>query len=59
MIEKPPTFKSDELGKLMLDKTQNEALSSLVDKINDEYEYWDSVKYKPLPLGCPSSRELW
>ena len=59
MIEKPPTIKSDELGKLMLDKSQNEALSSLIDKINDEYEYWDSVKYKRLPLGCSSSRDLW
>ena len=59
MIEKPPKFQNDEIGKLMFDKSQNEALSSLIDKINDEYEYWDTVKYKPFPAGCASSRELW
>ena len=59
MIEKPPTFQNDEIGKLMFDKSQNEALSLLIDRINDEYEYWDTVKYKPLPAGCASSRELW
>ncbi len=60
MIERPPKFQDDnEMARLMLEKSQNEALNSLVDKINDQYEYWDSVKYKPLPIGCSSSRELW
>ena len=59
MIERPPTYQNDELGRLMFDKPTNEALSSMIDKINDEYEYWDAVKYKPLPAGCASSRELW
>ena len=35
MIEKPPKFQNDEIGKLMFEKSQNEALSSLIDKIND------------------------
>lgn len=31
---------------------QDESLIALVEKINEEYEYWDMVKYKPLPKGC-------
>ena len=30
----------------------------LIEKINDKYEYWDSVKYKKCPEGC-SSEQLW
>ena len=59
MIESPPNYNGDQLAKLMLDKTRNDALSSLIGKINDEYEYWDTVKYKRIPAGCASSRELW
>lgn len=59
MIEKPPKYQTDELGKLMFDKPSDEVLISLINKINDKYEYWDTVKYKPLPNGCSSSRELW
>lgn len=59
MIEKPPKYQTDELGKLMFDKPGDESLISLINKINDKYEYWDTVKYKPLPNGCSSSRELW
>ena len=59
MIERPPKFANDEIARLMFDKSQSESLNSLVDKINDNYEYWDSVKYKPLPDGCKSSQELW
>ena len=43
----------------MFDKPSDEVLISLINKINDKYEYWDTVKYKPLPNGCSSSRELW
>ena len=59
MIEKPPKYQIDELGKLMIDNPNDEALISLINKINAKYEYWDTVKYKPLPTGCSSSRELW
>ena len=52
MIERPPKFSNDEIARLMFDKSQSESLNSLVDKINDNYEYWDSVKYKPLLIGC-------
>lgn len=59
MIEKPPTYKIDGIAKWCFDKSQSEALSSLIDEINDKYEYWDTVKYKRLPADCASSRELW
>lgn len=59
MIEKPPTYKRDDLAEWIFDKSKSEALNSLIDKINDKYEYWDTVKYKSLPAGCASSRELW
>ena len=59
MIEKPPKFQNEEIERLMLDKSQSDAMSSLIDNINDEYEYWDTIKYKPLPAGCTSSRGLW
>ena len=59
MIERPPAYKSDDLAKWIFDKSKSEALNSLIDKINDKYEYWDTVKYKRLPAGCASSRELW
>lgn len=59
MIEKPPKYQIDELGKLMFDNPNDEALILLINKINAKYEYWDTVKYKPLPTECSSSRELW
>lgn len=33
-------------------------VAKLVDRINDDYEYWDTVKYKNLPAGT-SARQLW
>lgn len=34
-------------------------LNSLIEEINDEYAYWDTVKYKKLPAACTSSETLW
>lgn len=61
MIEQPPLFSQQELAKVLFDKSQknNEPLKALIDKINEEYEYWDSVKYKIIPDGCSSAQELW
>lgn len=61
MIEQPPRFSQQELAKVLFDKSQknNEPLKALIDKINEEYEYWDSVKYKKIPDGCSSAQELW
>ena len=48
MIERPPIITERDLAAVMLDKSKrpNEKLSALIDKINDDYEYWDTVKYK-------------
>ena len=56
-IEKPPIITPEE----MLDSLVNpphEDIAALIDKINEEYEYWDTVKYKKCPIRC-SSKKLW
>ena len=37
---------------------ENSQVSEIVDKINETFEYWDSIKYKKCPLGC-TSQQLW
>lgn len=61
MIERAPIITERDLAAVMLDtsKRPNEKLSALIDKINDNYEYWDTVKYKNRPEGCASAQELW
>ena len=61
MIERPPIITERDLAAVMLDKSKrpNEKLSALIDRINDNYEYWDTVKYKNRPEGCASAQELW
>lgn len=56
-IENPPKITPEE----MLDSLVNpphEDIVALIDKINEEYEYWDVVKYKKCPTRC-SSKKLW
>ena len=56
-IENPPKITQEEL----LDSLVNpphEDIAALIEKINEEYEYWDTVKYKKCPTGC-SSKKLW
>ncbi len=57
MIETPPKIENDELFEA-LTTPLNEDISILVDRINEEYEYWDTVKYKKCPKNC-SSKKLW
>jgi Fic family protein len=61
MIERAPIITERDLAAVMLDtsKRPNEKLSALIDRINDNYEYWDTVKYKNRPEGCASAQELW
>lgn len=61
MIEFPPNISDHELAEVLYDKSRsyNTQLAQLIDKINYEYEYWDSVKYKNLPEGCPTHHKLW
>lgn len=56
-IENPPKIEPQELFDFLVTPPQ-EDIAALVDKINEEYEYWDTVKYKKLPKGC-SAKKLW
>lgn len=57
IIETPPIIKEEDLWKAMITPLSDD-LTSLVGRINEEYEYWDTVKYKPCPEGC-SPQMLW
>lgn len=61
MIERPPYITDRDLAAVMLDMSRrpDEKLSALIDRINDDYEYWDTVKYKRCPESCSSAAELW
>ena len=60
MIERPPRITNQQLAKALLDKNKesNKELQALLDKINDGYEYWDTVKYKKLTSGI-TDIDLW
>ena len=61
MIELPPQISDKEFTEALNERSSNINIrhSPLIDKINYEYEYWDSVKYKKLPDWCPSHQNLW
>lgn len=56
MIEQSPAIKKDVLARAIMDPPTGK-IASLVDKINEGYEFWDTVKYKKV-VGC-SSLDLW
>ena len=60
MLENAPQLSQNDLSRLILNKEykENSDMNILIDKINEEYEYWDSVKYKKCPEGY-SPEELW
>ncbi|MBR5989076.1 MAG: Fic family protein [Prevotella sp.] len=57
MIELPPKIDKKTIVNLLFKKSDPE-VEKLVDKINSDYEYWDKVKYKPLPEGY-TPQMLW
>ena len=57
MIELPPKIDKRTLVNVLLKKSNTE-IEKLVNKINSDYEYWDKVKYKPLPEGY-TPQMLW
>lgn len=57
MIELPPKIKQEILLDVYF-KGVDAEIAPLVDKINADYEYWDKVKYKPLPDGY-TPKLLW
>ena len=57
MIELPPKIDTRVFIEA-LTKEVPENIRSIVDKINNDYAYWDKVKYQPLPEGC-TPQILW
>ena len=58
MMELPPKIEKKAFSDALFGKTSEE-VNFLVDQINEEYDYWDKVKYKkPLPDGV-TSEMLW
>ena len=57
MIELPPKIDKKTLVNALL-KGSDAEITPIVDKVNADYEYWDKVKYKPLPKGY-TPQMLW
>lgn len=57
MIELPPKIDRRTLFSAMT-KGIDSNIMPIVDKINDDYEYWDKVKYKKLPEDI-TPQKLW
>lgn len=56
-MEQPPKIEEKVLFAALLNGVEHN-LVSIVDKINEDYEYWDKVKYKDLPEGY-TPQTLW
>ena len=51
MIERPPQLTDKDIAKAYIDlsKKRDDELTSLIEKINERYEYWSNVKYEKTP----------
>lgn len=56
-IEKAPQISKDDWLAAMVFVPDNE-MAEVIDKINDAFEYWDTVKYKKCPAAGTPAR-LW
>lgn len=56
-IEKAPSISQEDLLSAML-LTPNDKVQEVVNKINETFEYWDTIKYKRCPEGC-TPQQLW
>jgi Fic family protein len=60
-IETPPDYKTvfnQKKGERILALIQNEEFNKLVNEINENYYFWDKVKYLKVPEGI-TNEELW
>lgn len=61
-IESPPNFQKvlahKKAGERILKLIQNDAFNRLVNEVNENYYYWDKVKYLKVPDGI-TNQELW
>lgn len=58
MIEKPPVISHEEMADVVLNNGHYRSLLPLVEKANELYEPWKSVKYKKTPDGF-TALDLW
>ncbi len=60
MIEKAPKLTEQDLLRFYTNKgySNDSDVNIVIDKANENYEYWDTVKYKKRPDYC-SAEELW
>lgn len=60
MIEVAPKLSQEDLSELFLNNrySNDPDIQAIINKANDEYEYWDTVKYKKSPTNCPAE-DLW
>ena len=56
-IERPPHISKKDLFSAML-RQPSAHVGDMIDKINETFEYWDSIKYKKCPTGC-TPQQLW
>ena len=56
-IEKAPSKSQEDLLSAML-LTPNDKVQEVVNKVNETFEYWDTIKYKRCPEGC-TPQQLW
>lgn len=56
-IEKAPSISQEDLLSAML-LTPNDKVQEVVNKVNETFEYWDTIKYKRCPEGC-TPQQLW
>ena len=57
VIERTPEIKEEELFKALI-SNQDRQIEDIVERVNDSYDYWDTVKYKKCPVGYTPS-QLW
>lgn len=58
MIESPPALDIKNYVKIAA-TPPNDAVRTLIEKINASYDYWSDVKYAKLPEGISSHEQLW
>lgn len=60
MIEKAPKLTEQDFIRYYTNKgfSNDSDVNIVIDKVNENYEYWDTVKYKKRPDYC-SAEELW
>lgn len=56
-IEKAPSISQEDLLSAML-LTPDDKVQEVVNKVNETFEYWDTIKYKRCPEGC-TPQQLW